>query len=386
MIKEENTFGLWGWIDNSVRQFGGESWSIIVTLGDISYRVDAANYSGGIVKESDHVNGDNQVLIKKVDDSYNHFIPVKLGSLSIFTLLIECNNELPIVELVEFKRLLEALNKLESENYYMYPTFLPVFLPLDEFNVKINNRISEKSNFFFLNGNPGTGKKTFIQNYISYHFYCNIDVADIYDKATDNECNFKIQRKNEILTFSITKEVALLEQGEQLNLVKKIEASEENSYHFICSNYDPAVLYDRGMLVEEMKILCIDKRVIFQALQKRTTASLASVLFYMRSKGLCIEDENMRSYVENEKIETGYLSIIDFWSTLLEKRTSIAGQYRKGRKLRDIVAHLEVESIWYAIYSCGRSQNKIARYLGISRGSLQHKLKKYEFPYNGWEE
>ena len=45
---------------------------------------------------------------------------------------------------------------------------------------------------------------------------------------------------------------------------------------------------------------------------------------------------------------------------------------------------LEINAIKYALYKAGNSQNKIADFLGISRGSLQHKLRKYNMNDIDW--
>lgn len=55
-----------------------------------------------------------------------------------------------------------------------------------------------------------------------------------------------------------------------------------------------------------------------------------------------------------------------------------------GLKVRDMVQELEIRAIRAAYSVSGGSQMKVAKMLGISRGSLQHKFKKYRLPYEDW--
>ena len=64
--------------------------------------------------------------------------------------------------------------------------------------------------------------------------------------------------------------------------------------------------------------------------------------------------------------------------SLVEKLNS------EGINLRDIVSEIEISAIRYAHSKVGNSQNKISNFLGISRGSLQNKLKKYALDYDDW--
>lgn len=68
-------------------------------------------------------------------------------------------------------------------------------------------------------------------------------------------------------------------------------------------------------------------------------------------------------------------------SSILDIGAALEG----GLKIRDIVREMEVRAIKAAYSIGGGSQMKVASMLGISRGSLQHKFKKYELPYGDWK-
>jgi transcriptional regulator with PAS, ATPase and Fis domain len=57
---------------------------------------------------------------------------------------------------------------------------------------------------------------------------------------------------------------------------------------------------------------------------------------------------------------------------------SVGSILEEGRGLRGVIAEFEKEAIRQAHARVGRSQHKIANLLKVSRGSLQHKLRKYQ--------
>ena len=95
-----------------------------------------------------------------------------------------------------------------------------------------------------------------------------------------------------------------------------------------------------------------------------------------------------------QKFSGGFTGFIDYLQNLTDLvDVSTDAKYSvynldevltEGGGLRGLISGLEKRAIRLAFERVGGSQNKIADYLGISRGSLQHKIKKHKLPYSEW--
>ena len=145
-------------------------------------------------------------------------------------------------------------------------------------------------------------------------------------------------------------ELALLEEEDQLYLVKKIELG------ISCvaqTAYQLEPLSSEGLLLPSLYERLRENQLTF-------SVSLFS--------------PSVRS------LDDGFGKPKDS-SRILDIGAALEG----GLKIRDIVKEMEVRAIKAAYSIGGGSQMKVASMLGISRGSLQHKFKKYELPYGDWK-
>ncbi len=77
---------------------------------------------------------------------------------------------------------------------------------------------------------------------------------------------------------------------------------------------------------------------------------------------------------------TGAEANLDFQKSRVLGKSSLSVEsiLEEGRGLRGVIAEFEKQAILKAQARVGRSQHKIANLLKVSRGSLQHKLRKYQ--------
>lgn len=145
-------------------------------------------------------------------------------------------------------------------------------------------------------------------------------------------------------------ELALLEEEDQLYTVSRIQSG------IVCiaqTAYQLEPLASQGLLLSSLYDKLNENQLTF-------SVSLFSPA--------------ARSLEGSEKETKDSSSILDIGAAL-----------EGGLKIRDIVKEMEVRAIKAAYSIGGGSQMRVASMLGISRGSLQHKFKKYELPYGDWK-
>jgi hypothetical protein len=194
----------------------------------------------------------------------------------------------------------------------------------------------------------------------------------------------KIQLEN--IVILIIDELAFCTEIDQKEVLTEIIDRKQETILFICSAYDPAILSSRGVIGLKLAELCINERIIFPSLHKRSKSLINILSKYLFFKGLHLPAFYTEKWQNKQTFQNGFSDIFTIFQDYFTPQPSLMSTLEKGKNIREIVKEIEVFAIDYAIKIVGKSQNKIAKHLGISRGSLQHKLKKYEYSNKEWEE
>ena len=151
---------------------------------------------------------------------------------------------------------------------------------------------------------------------------------------------------------------------------------EEFSTMILMSKYRLDALYERGLVTDDVLKICSDNIVALPSFDPSSSEIVANFWSLFKGRGQVSISESLQTASEARRValdaSSGDLSIL----------TDI---FASGGNLRDAVARIEAEAIRRAHSMVGNSQNKIAELLGISRGSLQHKIRKYQLPYGDWD-
>jgi len=365
------------------------SWFLVVKLADLYYRFppyEEREKHRGTSKLSQeeiikHGLENNVTSIAKVENFLT--IPFEINGHAILYLFVE-NQDLPLSVYYEVKYVIEARLNIEAKNLKLYPSILPFFLSFDEPEIdRINKKIQDKRNYFFLNGLPGMGKHTFIKNHLIYCYGFNpidLNMHEYSEKGKIQE--FNINNKK----ILIIDELAYCTEVDQKKIQVEIEKNNQETIIFICSAYDPSILSARGVIKYELSEMCLTERVIFPSIQKRSGSLFNILSSFLYLKGYNLLDFNSQLWLNNQPFQNGFNDILNFIQDYFLPQPSFFDMMTNDQSIREIVKNIEIRSIEYAIRIVGKSQNKIAKYLGISRGSLQHKLKKYGYSNKEWEE
>lgn len=381
--------GIWNLIDLSIFElYQTQKWYMIINLGEIWYKIYPSHAEAEekiiILNEADPF---FQTVTGSMEEDYgyinDHTVIILNNADKILCYLI-VEKKLDFKLLLFWKQSLELFIKEENQKISQYPSFLPFFLPHNDVEIsKINEAIQKQRKVFFLNGVLGTGKHSFVQNYILYRFFELIDYDQIKNSEMDKICALHLLNNN--VEIIIVNELAYLTENDQLVVREKIN-SEENNLIFICSAYDPVILSNNGVIIPELVDICLKERVIFPSLQRRQHYLRSLLIQYYRWKGFDLLDFLTEEWLVKQSLNKGFNDLIASFKEYLLPQASFLQTYHEKKSIRKVISDIEVLAIEYAIRFIGYSQNKIAKLLGISRGSLQHKLKKYNYPYNEWEE
>ncbi|GEM_PF-3226085 len=194
---------------------------------------------------------------------------------------------------------------------------LPLYFPEEGEFAEFNRELSSGRNAFFLNGLPESGRGRFLDRLLLFR---GLSISDIVNVP----------------------EIAELEFSRQEELVAAVESG---VLVCISSVYPLAPMLQGGLVLPALAPVLEESRILFSS----------------RSPLLAREREFWAGFSRSGRLEFSSAQLV---ST------------RDG--LRDAVEKLEIEAIHEAYRRAGRSQNKVAALLGISRGSLQHKLRKYQ--------
>ena len=245
-----------------------------------------------------------------------------------------------------------------------YPGLFPALISHDpERLLQANNQLLQRpdSGVIFLNGQEGSGKKTWTECFV------RVNRIDIDIERLHNDSFLRSFGGSDL----VCSEIALLPLEEQAKMLK-----EEFSTMILMSKYRLDALYERGLVTDDVLKICSDNIVALPSFDPSSSEIVANFWSLFKGRGQVSISESLQTASEARRValdaSSGDLSIL----------TDI---FASGGNLRDAVARIEAEAIRRAHSMVGNSQNKIAELLGISRGSLQHKIRKYQLPYGDWD-
>ncbi|MCB1201490.1 MAG: hypothetical protein KDK41_12655 [Leptospiraceae bacterium] len=339
--------GIWGFWHSLVREYQVSDFAIYYTVGGQVYCITEKGIEASSFK-FEELHALKEIKAELATTGFRYLMPVRWHeNRAPIVWQFFCANEILSEVVYNWQNWLRYLIAAEALDERKYPTFLPFFHPSRPQDFDMNEALGEPSGLFFLNGQKGTGRFLFVRNHVLLHRKLLIDEQQAIRHAR------------------FVPEVALLEPAEQLELLALSEKSSEAVY--LASLYDPAMLVGRGILLPELAKVIERSRLIFKAVEPGSNDALKISAFYREFKP--------------EKEYAAEASNID-----LLIGGAVSFEQLPGEHLREIVQNIEIRAIQKAIGEVGLSQHKIARRLGISRGSLQHKIKKYNLPYSEWDD
>ncbi len=388
------SMGIWGSLSCFCKIHHCESWGVMTAFnGECSY----ISSNGEIQDDMKFNLVDMPVTIMKGEGIHQYFIPVFLHEQIIFCWEFKTKVLIYQEEMNVLQFNLELFVLYESYNSTLYPSFLVLLYPLRGSMALTNQKIahSKSDNIIFLNGKKGTGKYTFLQCFLLLHHNYFIQKNNLNQAV--NRIRVSLPNGKYKSLFYVP-ELAFLDTVQQEKLLHKgIEGKE---YLIIVSVYDIAVLYSNRIISKEILDLCTSNHLLFPSLSKRNEDIIKILKFTSSVKSLKYEKSVFSKNNNFEKISN---YIVDNKLNLCEIKNNISqntmNQYDKienfdnlliqkmkleKRTLREIIASIEANAIRYAHAEVGNSQNKMSDLLGISRGSLQNKLKKYNLNYDTW--
>ncbi len=337
--------GIFAVLRSLMRSAGGEHWQLYFKLDSDRYSVIEFSEATFTLK-----NG-HDAAYSAIEHGQPLFARDQEAALIVAKALSKEDLEL-IAYAVSLLMTVEATGSAE------YPSLLPFFLPFGGELSGHNRLILKPRRVYFLAGAPGSGKKTFIRNHFLFNKQRLLGSPEL-DSA---------EGLIEIGESVIVPELAKLGDDDLVRLQSSLVSPRISSLFFL-SIYDLTALYDRKIISSEIFQACNENRLIMPSFRNRkdSEADILTPMFLL--KGLAPQLTKKR---------------INYKDALAEGSKS-TGVNPGGKKLRDAVQELEIQAITLAHRAVGNSQNKIAKYLGISRGSLQHKIKKYNLPYGDWD-
>jgi len=247
-------------------------------------------------------------------------------------------------------QLLLQLEKIGSD---LRPTFFPFMPGSAGLFATLNELLISPPAVLLLNGQPGSGKRFVLQS------LCQLRAGQLPD--LDSAPIARVEHEQGAIW--VVPEVAMLEIKEQQELWKHARSGDAL---WVASVYDVGMLCDKRIVHSSLAALLEPHKLLLPALAKRDPAELQALAqywqaFYGRRPDAAAAN---LAFLKKQVLGGAGLSV----ESILEE----------GRGLRGVVAEFEKEAIRKAHARVGRSQHKIARLLKVSRGSLQHKLRKYQ--------
>ena len=247
----------------------------------------------------------------------------------------------------------QALLHYESQCLDGRFTFFPTWFPVSALAIELNGLIHVAPDVVLWNGQPGSGKKTLLEYMLLLHAGRRLESGRIATVELYEQGSRAI----------VIPEIAMLEIDEQKAVSK---AAARGARCWAATVYDPAMLRARKILTPAFADLVESGRVVLPAVSRREPEEIETLSkFWLHFHG---------------RRSSGNIANLGFLKqrVLGQAGLSVETILEEGRGLRGVIAEFEKQAILKAHARAGRSQHKIARLLKVSRGSLQHKLRKYQ--------
>lgn len=244
-----------------------------------------------------------------------------------------------------------VLLEYEAFLFDRFPSFMPFLPGVGAVGFDADALLARPPALLLLNGQPGTGKQAILQTLALRHAARKIPEAPLVEVQIASVSCF------------VVPEVAMLELNEQQAV---IQHAKSGGNIWAASVYDLQALRNRKIIQPALVDLLIPGRLLLPPLAKRAPEDLEEMAAFWRAfHGLGA---------------SGAEANLDFFKgrTLGKGALSVESILEEGRGLRGVIAEFEKQAILKAQARVGRSQHKIANLLKVSRGSLQHKLRKYQ--------
>lgn len=324
-----NQLGLWGmW-----REFfsAAGDWYLSLLFADFSLVVNGQ--AGQVVAQADAGLGE----VFSWDSGHGL-------SLSLYAVV-----ELPPALVDQWRLLLH----LESASPVYRSTFCPFVASQDEWARETNELLATPGQVLTLNGQPGVGKRTVLQGLSLLH-------AGRIAELEPQSVNHWVTPSGDIW---IIPELAMLETDVQQRIQKGVT---RGARLWAATAYDVGMLRTRKILHPAFADLVAGRRVHLAPAARRSETEIRYFLEFWQA---LYGQARTRQYANLEFLKQRAVS---------GAQLSVGSILEEGSGLRGVIAEFEKEAIRQAHARVGRSQHKIARLLKVSRGSLQHKLRKYQ--------
>ena len=402
--------GIWGCMSRFAETYHIFSWGLLLRFLDHKHYYIS---SKGEVQTDFHLKYDRKEPAMIQEQGLNHYlIPITIYNrpVFIFSFYSKIKIKTSEIKLIQFN--LTLLNLYETLNQHLYPSFMIFLYPITGQMNPVNRQISQKNmkKVIFLNGQPGTGKTTFLQCFLLFHHGYLLKKEDTRDSINQIRLKSFTDQTGDVWYVP---ELAVLTHSQQARIIH--DSSQKSDLFIIASAYDPKMLCDRQIISKDILSICSSNRLILPSLVKRGRELPMIISFIQSTKSIQHranlttdlikqsekknerkKDEACRVIMKNKlNLNRAYQILFketedfDQTSGQLDTLFDELNQFNRENGsskflLRDLITQIEIRAIKYAHSRMGNSQNKMSDFLGISRGSLQNKLRKYDLEYDMW--
>ncbi len=268
------------------------------------------------------------------------------GSGSGFSLSLCAGVELPQAVADQWSLLLHY----EAASFDSRPSLCPFII---SGSVEVNQLIADPGQVLLVNGQPGVGKRTILQGVSLLH-------AGRLAELEPQSLNHWVTPTGDIW---IIPELAMLETDVQQRILRSVAAG---ARLWAATAYDVGMLRAKTILSSSFAEMVADRRFHLAPVTRRSQSEVKDIVDFWKA-----------FYGEARVRQAANLEFLK-QRTLMGAQLSVGSILEEGSGLRGVIAEFEKEAIRQAHARVGRSQHKIARLLKVSRGSLQHKLRKYQ--------
>lgn len=241
----------------------------------------------------------------------------------------------------------------ESADAERRPSFCPFVASLGESSVELAPLLAQPDQVLVLNGQPGVGKRTVLQGLSLLH-------AGRLAELDPQSVNHWITPGGDIW---IVPELAMLESDVQARIQKGVG---KGARLWAATAYDLAMLRTRKIVSGAFAEMVLERKIHLPPVSRRSSEEVEALVEFWQA-----------FYGQARPKQQANLEFLK-QRTLTGAQLSVGSILEEGSGLRGVIAEFEKEAIRQAHARVGRSQHKIARLLKVSRGSLQHKLRKYQ--------